>query len=802
MYEQNESEYPKYSNKGELDSELVGDGAQENSFGSSNSDLGVLSGKPGSQLGSRVLVERDRAHLRASGLGDGTIDALGFWTCGTEEGRSLLGWSEATKGDPAGLVIPYPNTSGYVKVRPHKPRVKPNSENDKLRRLLGDHNSCEPAIIDEFIKYEAPIGSDTQCYIPLAVCEAIEDPATRLYITEGEKKAALMAQEGNACVSVPGVSSAHDVAHREYAQDWGEDEWVLHGQLRPLVTPDREVCVLFDSPDMTDNLNVIRGAVRLARMIQSAGAVALLGYVPMREGMTKGGIDDHFVASSKAGEGRGRNVHRPLRGDFACTRPIGPNEQLDWMVEDAQESGGKIRRELKRQAATWAYVWHENEPKAFAAWTRKAAKRLRSTVEELRGLVGHLVEEGTKPRRPNWERFSERQVLEHCVPALQKHFALFRAPDATERVFSVDERREATHLLGDSLLKQVVHDHLKAKFDDMPPDSILGRAIVLWKKEALLLTEEPQPFCFRGDDRLCFKRFDWEPTQGPFPAWEEFLGRLSDRDAFMAYVWSCFDPKSKSRQYVWLRGEGQDGKSVVLGVMQDIFGNAATGISNTHMNRAHQFVFSAFYGKRVALYADCKNARFGMTEVVRNVTSGDPVLIEFKNKTPFSTPLYVKLFVASNPKPEFTSQNSDRSRVLYIEVAESQRKDDPTWRDRLKQELPGFLWACRQTYDRLCPHHGDIQVSDASKALVSGAAESFEDNWENIFEANFGLDPKARVSALLFATRLRSERLNTHEVADFKTWLERRHGIKQSRDGKGRFYIGIKVLHAVDSYLQ
>jgi hypothetical protein len=195
----------------------------------------------------------------------------------------------------------------------------------------------------------------------------------------------------------------------------------------------------------------------------------------------------------------------------------------------------------------------------------------------------------------------------------------------------------------------------------------------------------------------------------------------------------------------------------------------------------------------VALYADCKNARFGMTEVVRNVTSGDPVLIEFKGQTPFSTRLYVKLFVASNPKPEFTSQNSDRSRVLYIEVAESTTKDDPTWRDRLKDELPGFLWACRQTYERLCPHHGDIQISDASKALVSGAAESFEDHWEDIFEASFVLDPKNRVPAVRFAADLEKHHLSSHDVSDFKTWLERSHGIKQRRSSDGRFYDGIRI---------
>ena len=87
----------------------------------------------------------------------------------------------------------------------------------------------------------------------------------------------------------------------------------------------------------------------------------------------------------------------------------------------------------------------------------------------------------------------------------------------------------------------------------------------------------------------------------------------------MAFVWSTFVKGSRSRQYVWLRGNGQDGKSKVLGVLQGVFGPAAAGINNTLFQKGNQFLFSAIYGKRLVIYADCKNAKFGMTEFVLNV---------------------------------------------------------------------------------------------------------------------------------------------------------------------------------------
>lgn len=221
------------------------------------------------------------------------------------------------------------------------------------------------------------------------------------------------------------------------------------------------------------------------------------------------------------------------------------------------------------------------------------------------------------------------ELLNEAIEQLKKHFALLRLPDGTEKTFAINERREAVLLLNDSPLRKRVHDHIKAVHGIIVSDRILGAAIRLWRRDCTAMKSEPEPFCFDGDDRLCFKRFDWQPSEGQFPAWEEFLQRLTDRDAFMAFVWSCFDPTNKSRQYLLLRGEGQDGKSAVLGVMHTVFGQAACSVNAAAVKEA-RFFFSSVYGKRLVLYPDCKNARFGMTEIVRTLTAGDPVPIEFK----------------------------------------------------------------------------------------------------------------------------------------------------------------------------
>ena len=387
-----------------------------------------------------------------------------------------------------------------------------------------------------------------------------------------------------------------------------------------------------------------------------------------------------------------------------------------------------------------------------------------------------------------FKTFDDSKIVKHCLPVLNQSFRLFRDLAGIDKVFYVNDRNECTLQQEQTPLKQVLHDELKRIFGVIPPERLLQTSITLWKKECKKLQGEPAPFTFAGDTRLCFKHFDWEPAESPFQAWEEFLSRLSDRESFMAFVWSCFEEENKSRQYVWLRGEGQDGKSKVLGVINRVFGSAATGIGNAHLKSPNQFLYSAIYGKRVVIYADCKNTHLGMTEFVRNCTSGDPVPVEFKGQTPFSWDMYVKLFVASNPKPSFTSQGADTSRVIYIEVAESKSKNDPNWSDQLEAELPGFLFACRKEYERLCPNHGDIQINDTSSNLINEAASAFEEDFYGVFEECFKHVKEAKTEAKHVRNLLKDRRFDNNKIGDMKQWMERTHGIKYRRTKEGRFY--------------
>ena len=394
-----------------------------------------------------------------------------------------------------------------------------------------------------------------------------------------------------------------------------------------------------------------------------------------------------------------------------------------------------------------------------------------------------------------YAKWNDDYIVKQIVPLVREFLVPKWLPDGKLLIFSRNNNNEVALQQERSESPLMVISKIFAESGQgVAPPALLKKIERLWRWNAKDLEGDPLPFEFKGSS-VTFKRFDWEPTSGNHPAWEEFLTRLSDREAFMAYIWSCFEKQNHSRQYLWLHGpHGQDGKSVVLGVISDVFGTAACALTSA-FTRDPRFLLSSMYGKRVAIFSDCRDVDFGKGEIIRNVGSGDPVSIEYKGETAFSASMYVKVLIASNYRPAITGENADRSRCLPIGVRPSTVTDDWSWRAKLVAELPAFLDACRKAYEVRCPNHGNIQESKENKALLDDIVESAEERWASMLEERFTLDPNGSVSASEFCTVLRTHyRLNTREVGEFRSYLDRL-GVKRVCQGhnRKRVYKGLSL---------
>lgn len=320
-----------------------------------------------------------------------------------------------------------------------------------------------------------------------------------------------------------------------------------------------------------------------------------------------------------------------------------------------------------------------------------------------------------------------------------------------------------------------------------------------WKRTAPAITEAPAPFGWPESNDWVIKRLSFSPTKGLHLAWGEFLSRLSDPEAFMAFVWSCFELKNRSRQALWLYGpEGQDGKSTVLNTLANCFGQAAAGLNNTQIRSDSRFALANFYNKRLIIYPDAKNTKFPMSELFRSLTSGDIVPIEFKGEGTVNVKLYVKLMIASNNEPEVTLGRADLSRLIRIDVEPSENRDDPTWEDKLNAELPYFLFTCREVYQQICPHGGQIRVSEKTQNLVADSAIEMQEPLQEIFDKHFEIADGEEISASALRTTLKDEFKSEDQFRNFKKFLYDRYKIKRTRvrkdDGsRPHCYVGIKL---------
>jgi hypothetical protein len=317
-----------------------------------------------------------------------------------------------------------------------------------------------------------------------------------------------------------------------------------------------------------------------------------------------------------------------------------------------------------------------------------------------------------------------------------------------------------------------------------------------WRTHCAALTERPAPFGWPAEEGFVIKRIAFTPEAGPCPAWDSFTGRLSDPGAFMAFVWSCFEMRSRSRQALWLHGpRGQDGKSTILRVLSAYFGNAAGAINNSQISSDSRFVLSNFYNKRLAVYPDAKNTRFPMSELFRSLTSGDVVPIEFKGEGVVNAVLYVKLLIASNEEPDITLGNADMSRLMRIQVDQGPVTDDPTWESQLHEQMPQFLYACKAAYETLCPNHGQIQVNEMTRTLNEISAEDLAMPFYQLLDKYFVIDTKGRIPCReFFETLMKDQYRTTADIKNFKRFLLDTYGVRriQSTDGK-RYYAGIAL---------
>lgn len=135
------------------------------------------------------------------------------------------------------------------------------------------------------------------------------------------------------------------------------------------------------------------------------------------------------------------------------------------------------------------------------------------------------------------------------------------------------------------------------------------------------------------------------------------------------------------RKSIWLFGNGNDGKGTFQKLIMSVVG--AKNVASLKANEFSQrFALSAMEGKTCVIGDDVPaNVFLDDSSNFNSVVTGDPVMIEKKNRQPYSAILTVTVIQSTNEMPKFkNNSNGTMRRLLIVPFTKEFSGDNDNWK--------------------------------------------------------------------------------------------------------------------------
>lgn len=271
------------------------------------------------------------------------------------------------------------------------------------------------------------------------------------------------------------------------------------------------------------------------------------------------------------------------------------------------------------------------------------------------------------------------------------------------------------------------------------------------------------------------------------PLFDEFLSRTTNAQALQAWIGSIFDPKADTQQYVWIYGEGKNGKSTLGRFLKKCLGQAAAWkqVPGQHEMR---FWTWGLMGKRLLIFGDCNHASFVTTATFKSITGGDGVQIEQKGGAVLDCDMRLKVLFFSNKRPNIEDEEADTRRIILCETTPIKGTENPSYEDDLWLEAPGVLAKCFDAYRAISGGRRTIPTqNELDAAIFAEQDDKFDAFFLQYLEYSDDQNdriPRSDINDCLgqwFKTSTPSITI----LRQFKAYLKRR-GIGECRNVKSR----------------
>lgn len=385
------------------------------------------------------------------------------------------------------------------------------------------------------------------------------------------------------------------------------------------------------------------------------------------------------------------------------------------------------------------------------------------------------------------------------LPAFPEKIAIIE-PDDGERIpIVIDPKTEVCRMVNEAYVVNSILNYVKHELLDKPEFNLVHNQAIAcyrtWLGASATRIVKPAQLLWADEPGLTWWRLPWpKPTKvGPMPTWDNLLGRLSNAAALKCWIGSLFDPAANHQQYVWVHGQGGDGKGALDRFLQKVFGRSYR--SEEPPAPSDKFWTYFLIGAKLVSFADCNAQGFPASGRFKSLCANDAIRCEIKGGRAFTMRLNCRFIFYSNEKPSLSTEKADMRRVIFcaFEPRPVGELDDPSFEARLEAEGGDFLAECLGAYQMSNPNHGMI-VAEMDK--IHAWASTYEDDFEAILNSNFLICEGSYVTADRMVEMTKQQLKNPRLYSSFIAYLERVYGVVSDReyfDGRRtRLYRGLK----------
>ena len=304
-----------------------------------------------------------------------------------------------------------------------------------------------------------------------------------------------------------------------------------------------------------------------------------------------------------------------------------------------------------------------------------------------------------------------------------------------------------------------------------------------------------------SDPSYCYHRleFDAPPSlveRDNCPNFMEFVGRCTNQIALCAWFGSLFYEDADLSQYLFVNGDGGDGKGSAAECLEKALGGYKGIYIKKSMPRYDSIkdtFIASLEGRRLCYFAECDHLAFVVGESFKNMTGGRSMDARQLFGKPYNVNLACKYLVTSNAGLEIPDTPAHRRRCIYVEVSQPKTGIvDATVKPAMVGETPAIIAYCKAIYESICPKHGVIATEKKSFEILTC---SYHEDMEAFFNRWFEFKENGIVDASLLPTVFAYDP-DPPKRRDFLKWLREIGGARVKLSEihlKQRKHLGIVI---------